>query len=104
MPQDAWEDFIEDDVGLFPLRLKEILDAFVSNQMISFKELLQVFCGGSLVQHCSFCDATMTVEAVYGEVKGLERGVPVVVLLPSRFPYCVLSYLSWNTADGGDSI
>ena len=81
MPQDAWEDFIEDDVGLFPLRLKEILDAFVSNQMISFKELLQVFCGGSLVQHCSFCDATMTVEAVNGEVKGLERGVPVVVLL-----------------------
>ena len=85
MPLDSWKDFIEDDAGLSPVRLKELLQAFSSNQFISFKELLQVFCGGSLVQCCSFCDATMTVEAVYAEVKGCGKGVPAVSLLP-HFP------------------
>ena len=85
----VWEDFIEDDVGLFPVRVKELVDAFNCNQFTSFKELLKVFCGGSLVQHCSFCDATMTVEAVCVEVKGCEKGVPVVILLPHLTPlYC----------------
>ena len=41
------------------------------------------------MQHCSFCDATMTVEAVKGEVRGCEKGVPVVSLLPHMTPmYC----------------
>ena len=90
VPLDAWEDFIEDDVGLFSVRLKELLIAFNSNQLISFKELLKAWCGGSLVQHCSFCDAAMTVEAVNEEVKGFERGVPAVSLLPNMTPiyYC----------------
>ena len=86
VPVDAWEDFIEDDVGLFPTRLKELLNAFYSNQNPSFKELLQVFCGGSLMQHCSFCDSTMTVEAVEFEGKGCMKGVPVVSLLPHLTP------------------
>ena len=38
VPVDAWEDFIEDDVCLFPTRLKELLNAFHSNQDPSFKE------------------------------------------------------------------
>ena len=43
----------------------------------------------SLVQHCSFCDATMPVEAVDREVKGYGKGVPVVSLLPHMTPmYC----------------
>ena len=89
VPVDAWEDFIEDDLGLFPVRLKELLIAFNFNQFISFKELLQVFCGGSLVQHCSFCDATMTIEAVFPEVTGCESGVATVSLLPNMTPlYC----------------
>ena len=83
MPQDAWEDFIEDDVGLFPVRVKAMVDAIFSNQIISFKDLLQVFCGGSLVQRCSFCPTIMTVEAVCGEGKGAcVKGVPVLSLLP----------------------
>ena len=86
IPLDAWEDFIENDVGLFPVRLKEMVDVFFSNQIISFKELLQAFCGGSLVQHCSFCDASMTVEAVHQEVKGCKKGVPTVSLLPHMAP------------------
>ena len=69
-----------------------LFDAIFSNQIISFKDLLQVFCGGSLVQHCSFCDATMTVEAVDGEVKGCNEGVPVVSLLPHMTQmYCCLA-------------
>ena len=43
----------------------------------------------SLMQHCSFCDATMPVEAVDREVKGYGKGVPVVSLLPHMTPmYC----------------
>ena len=80
VPADAWEDFIEDDVGLFPVRLNELFNAFNSDRFTSFKMLLKVFCGGSLVQHCSFCDATMSVEAVYEG--SCERGVPKVILLP----------------------
>ena len=41
------------------------------------------------MQHCSFCDSTMTVEAVEFEVKGCRKGVPVVSLLPHLTPmYC----------------
>ena len=36
------------------------------------------------MQHCSFCDTTMTVQAVDGESKGCEKGVPTVLLLPYR--------------------
>ena len=89
VPVDAWEDFIEDDVGLFPVRLRELLNAFNSNQFLSYKELLKAWCGGSLVQPCSFCDTTMTVEAVSRKVEGCERGVAVVSLLPHMTPmYC----------------
>ena len=63
-----------------------MLDAFFSNQTISFKELLRVFCGGSLVQNCSFCDASMTVEAIRHEVKGGKKGVPTLCLLPYMAP------------------
>ena len=92
VPVHAWEDSIEDDVGLFPVRLQEMLDAFSSNQtisfkellrvfcggslVISFKELLQVFCGGRLVQQCTFCDATITVQAVDQGVKGFSLASP----------------------------
>ena len=85
MPLDAWEDFIEEDVGLFSVRLKELLIVF-NSKFISFKELLKAWCGGSLVQHCSFCDTTMTVEAVYGEVKGCKRSVAAVSLRPNMTP------------------
>ena len=89
MPLEAWEDFIEDDVGLFPVRLKELINVFFSNHIPSFKELLKVFCGGSLLQRCSFCDTSMTVEAVDQQVKGYWKGVPVVSLLPHMTPmYC----------------
>ena len=80
VPVDAWKDFIEDDVGLFPARLKELLKAFYSNQLIPFKELLKIFCGGSLVHPCSFCATSLTVEAVERELRG--GSVPTVSLQP----------------------
>ena len=91
MPLDAWKDFIEDDAGLFPARLNALISAFHSNQFISYKELLKAFCGGSLEQHCSFCDATMTVEAVHRdrEIKGDGKGAPAVNLMPHlTLMYC----------------
>ena len=38
------------------------------------------------MQSCSFCDTSMTVEAVDREVRGCEKGVPVVSLRPHMTP------------------
>ena len=82
VPLELWEG-LEDEVGLFPTRLQELLDALTSStQLPSFKELLSVFCGGSLEQNCTFCGTTVTVVAVAEEGKGCEKDVPTVCLLP----------------------
>ena len=81
VPLEMWEG-LEEEVGLFPARLKELTDTLVSAQLPSFKELLRVYCGGSLEQNCSCCGTAVTIEAVVREVKGWQKGVPAVCLLP----------------------
>ena len=48
--------------------------------------------GGTLVQKCSFCDASMTVTAVYGEVEGRYKSSPAVALLPHMAPMFCCSH------------
>jgi len=83
---------LEDDVGLFPIRVAELTEAFSGTQFPTFTELLKIWCGGSLVQNCSFCKAAVTVAAVGGEVLGAFRGLgpPGIILLPYMSPiiYC----------------
>ena len=82
IPLELWGG-LEDEVGLFPTRLQELIDALTSStQLPSFKELLSIYCGGSLEQNCSFCGTTVTVEAVKREVEGWRKDVSSVCLLP----------------------
>ena len=82
LPVKVWEG-LEEEVGLFPARLQELLDALGSStELPSFKELLSVFCGGSLEQSCTFCGTTMIVKAVEREVEGCLEGAPTVFLRP----------------------
>ena len=85
VPLKMW-DGLEDEVGLFPIRLQELIDAISSAEMPSFKELLSIYCGGSLEQICNFCGANVTVEAVAREVEGLHMDVPIVCILPFMLP------------------
>ena len=82
MPPKMWKG-VEEEVGHFPARLKELLDALTSDtDLPSFKDLLRVYCGGSLEQSCTSCLTTINVEAVEGEAEGMKMGVPTVCLQP----------------------
>lgn len=90
--EEFWSN-MEDDVGSFPSRVAELIEAFSGTQFPSFfEELLKIWCGGSLVQNCSFCAAIVTVAAVSGEVLGAFRGMgpPSILLVPHLPPiiYC----------------
>ena len=63
----------EKEVGLFPTRPQELIEAFYAKgqDFPSYEELLRILCGGSLIQECSFCSNTTKVEALYGEKRGL---------------------------------
>ena len=84
VPEKAWAGQ-ESVVGLFPARLQELIQAFNNGgiQFPTFQHLLKIFCGGSLVQQCSFCNTTVTVKAVCGEVAdGGDQWLPLVVVKP----------------------
>jgi len=72
IPKEAWSG-AEKEVGLFPTRLQELIEAFHAKgqDFPSYLELLKIFCGGSLIQECSFCSNTTKVEALYGEKRSL---------------------------------
>ena len=78
-PGELWNG-MEDEVGVFPVRVEEIFKAFEGPQFPSFQELLGIICGGSLVQDCTYCTLSTRVGAVVEDkFKGKE---PVVALLP----------------------
>ena len=82
MPPKMWKG-VEEEVGHFPARLKELLDALTSDtDLPSFKDLLRVYCGGSLEQSCTSCLTTINVEAVEAQAEGIKMGVPTVCLQP----------------------
>ena len=54
----------EQEIGAFPERLKELLDAITSaTEVPSFEDLLKLYCGGSVEQICSFCANRVKIEA-----------------------------------------
>ena len=82
---DEFKSFVplQQDVGIFPQVMEELIKAFSSTTFPSFGELMKSVCGGNLCQSCSFCFTSMTVVAVAGEVEGnITAGVPGV---PSVF-------------------
>ena len=83
LPKELWTG-LQEEIGVFPGRVAEVIQAFSGDGVPSFKELLQIICGGTLVQKCSFCDTSMAVTAVYGEVAWTSRYQPssTVALLP----------------------
>ena len=65
IPKEAWAG-AEKEVGVFPRRLQNLIKAFATSRrdFPSFEELLRIFCGGSLIQQCSFCSNTTKVVAI----------------------------------------
>ena len=86
VPLEVW-DGLEDGIGPFPDRLKELVTALCSTKFPSFKNLLSIYCGGSLVQDCSFCSIPVTVAAVEGEVLGWQGGMVKGVATALHLPY-----------------
>ena len=86
VPEEVWRDVLN-EVGPFSTRLQELISAFFGNgaQVPSFLDLLEVLCGGSLKQKCSFCNVNVTVAAMVNEVDGISGKVPTVILRP-HFP------------------
>ena len=80
VPKKMWRG-VSKEAGLFPTP-QELILAFLGAQVPCFRDLLEVFCGGSLNQKCSFCQANMTVAAIEREVNGTLGSVPSVLLHP----------------------
>ena len=83
IPKEAWSG-AEKEVGVFPTRLQELIEAFYAKDQHfpSYEELLEIFCGGSLIQECSFCSSTIKLEALFGE----KSGVGAAVVRPHSSP------------------
>ena len=81
---------LQEEIGVFPGHVEEVIQAFsgddIRNEVPSFKKLLEIICGGTLVQKCSFCDASLTVTAVAAEVAGCYKSSAKVALLPHTAP------------------
>ena len=86
MPEEVWKG-LEEDVGVFPSRLEEMTKAFEGTDFPSFKDLLKIICGGSLVQDCTFCASETRIEA-FGVGREFS-GVPCVTLPLYRTPMIV---------------
>ena len=81
VPAEFWVGF-QQEIGVFSDRVADLIKALSGDQIPSFKELLKIFCGGSLCQTCSFCKSKMTVAAVFREALGDYEGTPTVSILP----------------------
>ena len=83
IPEKLWQ-AVDREVGIFPARLNDLIQAFYdrSDHIPPFLDLLKVFCGGTLLQKCSFCSENLTVTAMADEVNGCQKGVSTVLLEP----------------------
>jgi len=81
VPEELWIG-IQQEMGPFPSRVAELIKALSGTGLPSFKELLKIVCGGSLLQACSVCNSNMIVVAVFGEVEGIFEETPSVFLRP----------------------
>ena len=55
VPEELWVG-IQQEMGLFPSQVAELIKALSGTELPSFKELLRIFCSGSLHQACSVCN------------------------------------------------
>ena len=80
IPKEAWAG-AEKDVGVFPTRLQDLIKAFATSghDFPSYEELLRIFCGGSLIQQCSFCSDTTKVAALHEEKNSFRQGFAVIL-------------------------
>ena len=81
VPAEYWVG-LQQESGVLPERVDDLIKALSADQLPSFQELLRIFCGGTLLQTCSFCSTKMTVAAVFREVRGCFKGTPTVVVQP----------------------
>merc|ERR1719234_581079 len=82
VPEVFWEDFNEDQIEVFTSRLEARIRALGRPQFPSFQELLKIYCGGSLVQACSFCSSSFTVAAIFGEVESCKHNTNMPLVIP----------------------
>lgn len=83
VPAELWTG-AEQEVGAFPVTVKELLDVITSaTEVPSFEDLLKLYCGGSVERICSFCANRVKIEAaVVLEGTGSLYDVAVVCLKP----------------------
>ena len=82
-----WSHINVEDNRIFTTRSDKLIEAFSSQHILPFQELLKIFLGDSLNHRCSFCNATLTVVALAGEVMGACRqGKPLALLKPFAQP------------------
>ena len=79
VPHELWNG-LQKEVGVFPVRTVALIKALSGDLIPSFRELLQVFCGGTLSHTCSFCRVEMIVLTVSGEFVGFR--MPSVSIQP----------------------
>jgi len=85
VPDELWSN-MEEEVGPFPGRVAELIEAFSGTRFPVFPDLLKIWCGGNLFQKCSFCETTVKVVAVYEEGVGDYMGASTISLLPHMSP------------------
>ena len=100
VPEEFWKNLDEDQIEVFTSRLEALVKAFERPQFPSFEELLEIYCGGSLVQACSFCFSFFSVAAVCGEVEGYKSNMPLVIILPCLPPLFSCGATSCNQQMG----
>jgi len=82
VPEEFWENLDEDQTEVFTSRLEALVKALRRPPFPSFEELLKIYCGGSLVQACSFCSSSFSVAAIFGEVESCMHNMPLVIIFP----------------------
>jgi len=85
LPKELWNG-LQKEIGVFPDRVAELIEAFSGDEIPSFKDLLRIFCGGTLLQKCSTCQSSVTVAAVQGEVEGCFFSAVQVAIMPYMPP------------------
>ena len=79
VPEELWQG-VDKEVGLFPDIVKEIVEAFSSDQQVpTFQRLLEIFCGGSRSQACTICNKEIVVSGIDGLA---TRPIDTVYLRP----------------------
>ena len=75
VPEEMWRG-VDKEVGLFPTLVKKItLAFFADHQVPPFKRLLEIICGGSLKNACTFCHKQIVVVSIVTHMEGNKPAV-----------------------------